>query len=326
MRLILTAVISFGAFDGLAQTAVPKSPEPTRFYKAPEHVPAWLEGHQNLLPPVDEVIINDMANLLNSIRMIGEGVSPEYAKYEDTVRKARQRAGELHEKAAYAILHLYTYEDPVSRFTDNMRSHIVDKIWRDPTILEYTLPFFRQRVTYLVEQFRAGDTFTPDNTPIGSSELQVVVGYLQTWGDESDKKPLRELLKLMKAKGDYYVSGWAAEAMQMFERNIAAETAEYSSKKNTHMFHIKTSDYHAHGHDRAYALPSSTYKPPAAASSANTSESTPGPDKIGNSPAAVAVAVAVAVASRAADWRMWFAGASVIAIVLASLLFFKRRK
>jgi hypothetical protein len=317
-RFILTGIIVCGAFDTLAQTVLPKSPEPKRFYKAPEHVPVWLEGHQDLLPPVDKATVEEMANLLNYIRMIGEGVSPEYAKYEEAVSKARQRAGELKEKAAYAILVLYSYEDPDIYVTNNLRGQVVDAIWRDPTILGYTLPLFRRRVDYLIEQFRATNSFTSANTPVVSSELKTLVGYLLIWGDGSDKKLLRELLELMKAKGDYYVSGWAVEAMKILEREIAAESAEYNIKKSTHRVHFKASDYLAHGFDLAYALPSSTDKIRAVSSSANTPEPTTTPNKIASS--------TTAVTSQAADWRMWFAGTGVIVIVLASLLFFKRRK
>lgn len=269
-QFILTAVFVCGAFAAQAQVVLPKLPEPERFYKVPEHTPAWLEGHQSLLPTVDKATVEEMANALNYMRMIGKGVSPEYAKYEDAARKARRWAGELKEKAAYAILALYTHEDPNILVTDDMRGQIVDAILRDPTILEYTLPFFRQRVNYLVEQFRAGNTRTPDDTPVASAELDVLVGYLHAWGDESDKKSLRELLELMRAKGDYYVGGWATEALQIFEQEVAAETAEYSRKKNIHKVHFKTSDYLAHGLDVAYALPSSTYKPSPKAPSANT--------------------------------------------------------
>jgi hypothetical protein len=254
---LLAGTLVFRALLVLADNLVPELPESERYFQVPTGTPAWLKGHENLLPSVDIATVNEMANILSYCRVaVNElGLRPEYAI---AFGKALSRASVLKEESLYAILALYTYEAPDDPRSDILRGALAEFFERDPTVLNYTLPFFRQRVAYLTEQFSAGNI----HVPIGSTELGVFNDYLLTWGNEKDKDSLRELLELMitKGKDDYYVRGRAESLFKAFKQETEGPTAGYN-KKNILRLQIKTSDYITHGLSQDHAI-TNPIKPP----------------------------------------------------------------
>ncbi len=168
---------------------LPELTYPMDVFHAPTSIPEWLKGHEDLLPPVAPAIVKEMSNLMNYWGLYsneGGGFVPQ--EYQADTNRAIARIAELQQTATEAMLWLYTYERP-KLGADNQRARILHELFDDPTILNYSMPLFRQRVAWLTEQDAADKEA---NT--GAGEVHALMILFLTWGNEDDIEVFRKML------------------------------------------------------------------------------------------------------------------------------------
>lgn len=304
--------------QSIAQVAVSvaEGPMPENIFRTPEGLPEWLKGHENLLPPVSKEVMQEMTKLLNywiTVQTWEEGAAVRSPEHKAEAVKALQRIAELKEQATYAVLWMYTYEraDDAMR-TDQSRGRIMELIQSDPTILNYTLPFFRFRVAWFTEQFRVKNMETGQS----SSEMWGLIKYLLTWGDESDKETLRVMLRLLEVNGqdNYGTREKSKDLWKLFRWGESGRFPNYL-KQGILGEQRPTWELMVYGPDNERMIrlqaESAVPKPPALVKM-----------PVGISPPKIEPATAVKASSNLRDWGTW---AFVILATAAGALWFLMR-
>ncbi len=196
---------------------------------APTFIPEWLKGHENLLPPVDPAIVKEMATLMNYWGLYaneGGGFVPK--EYQVDTNRAIARIAELQQTATEAMLWLYTYERP-QLGADEQRARILHELFEDPTILNYSMPLFRQRIAWLTEQYAADK-----DTNTASGELHALMILFLVWGNESDIEAFRKMLLASKASYQKQHPGQGVfSILEEFTREIEGPYPGYFKKHKT---------------------------------------------------------------------------------------------
>ncbi len=235
---ILPVLFAWPLFSSIkAAEPLPEIPELECYYFAPQGIPLWLKGHEELLPSVAPSLVKEMTLLMNywNIYSSHEGGVPFAApQYETDGLKALRRIAELKEQASNALLWLYTYEqeDNPGR-ASKQKSMLIERIAQDPVFSNQMLPLLRQQVAWLTEKFQT----KPIDPKYYSDPINQVIGYFLTWGDDSDVEALRQMLKLLRENAqDTYAGRQSAKHWtEVLESEFEGPLAHRQRKNRLYM-------------------------------------------------------------------------------------------